>query len=71
MSRGICPSPPYIFFPFRNENELLSNEHNSYIQKLNESGVLDIINRNRALIQPYSELVDEALVRFRNDITVN
>ena len=59
-----------LYMPFRNEDELLS-ENNSYIEKLNEPGVLNIINRNRLLIHPYSDLVDEALVRFRNDMTIN
>ncbi|XP_066928370.1 uncharacterized protein [Clytia hemisphaerica] len=60
-----------LYYPFRNENELLSQEHNSYTQKLFEPGVVEMIERNRALIQPYSGLVDDALVRFRTDITLN
>ncbi|XP_066912801.1 uncharacterized protein [Clytia hemisphaerica] len=60
-----------LYYPFRNENELLSQEHNSYTQKLCEPGVVEMIERNRALIQPYSGLVDDALVRFRTDITLN
>ena len=29
------------------------------------------INRNKSLVQPYSELVEEAVVQFRNDVTLN
>ena len=37
--------------------------------KLNEPGVIDIINFNKALTDPFSDLVDEAFLLFRAELT--
>ncbi|XP_066925712.1 uncharacterized protein [Clytia hemisphaerica] len=60
-----------LYLPFFDENELLSQEHNNYTAKLLEPGVIERIERNRALIQPYAGLVDDALERYRNDLILN
>ena len=60
-----------LYFPFRNENDLLADQRNSYIEKLNEPGVLQIINRNRAVIKLFSGIVEEALLRYRNGVLTN
>ena len=59
----------FMFYPFRNENELCIN--GSYMTKLNELGVTDIVNVKKQKFEPYSELVDTALQTFRNDMTHN
>ena len=50
----------FIFYPFRDENALKVN--NSYCQKLNEEGVLDIINENKRLFDPNCEKINTAFV---------
>ena len=40
----------FMYFPFRNENELKLN--NSYAEKINSSNVLKIINLNRIKVKP-------------------
>lgn len=50
----------FMFHPFRKESLLKSREFSSYCAKLNELGVIDVVNRNKLLTEPFSELVDEA-----------
>lgn len=59
----------FMFYPFRNENDLKHN--GSYVEKLNESGVLPIINRNRKIFEPFADLVNSALVNMRTNVTAN
>ena len=51
-----------MFYPFQDENALKVN--NSYCQKLNEEGVLDIINENKRLFHPNCEEINNAFVRL-------
>ena len=48
----------FMYFPFRNENELKLN--NSYAEKLNLPNVLEIINLNCIKVDPYALLVENA-----------
>ena len=36
--------------------------------KLQEPGVLDVVNRNRHIMEPYSDIVDDALVSLCENI---
>ena len=56
----------FMFYPFRNEEQLLS-ENGSYIEKLNEPGVLTIVNRNKQIIEPFADIVQEAYENFLNE----
>ena len=49
-------------YPYRDENYLKYN--NSYIEKLNQPNVLEIINLNRMKVEPYTTLVEDALERL-------
>ena len=51
-----------MFYPFQNLNALKGS--NSYCQKLNEVGVLDIINENKRLFDPNWEAINNAFVRL-------
>ena len=55
----------FLFFPFR--NELNGGDPGTYANKLSQPGVLDIVNENKARIEPYSDLVDTALVQYNVD----
>ena len=59
----------FMFFPFRNENELKLND--SYAEKLNLSNVLEIINLNRIKVEPYALLVENALERLSTNQNAN
>ena len=39
-----------------------------YTEKLAEDGVLDIINRNKLICEPFGEIVNEAFLQLRQDI---
>ena len=59
----------FSFFPFRNDEELKSLPvTGSYRAKLLGPGVINIINRNKATMEPFSELVDQALLSVHSDI---
>ena len=59
----------FIYFSFRNENELKLN--NSYAEKLNSSNVLEILNLNRIKVEPYALLVENALERLSTNQNAN
>ena len=53
----------FLFYPFQNEEELKSPPvTESYQAKLLQPGVINIINRNKATMEPFSELVDQDLL---------
>lgn len=61
----------FMYYPFRSECELRGKECGTYMEKLHEPGVLEIINRNKQVIQPYCELVETALNNHCIDILRN
>ena len=46
------------YYPFRSEEEL---KLGTYTEKLLQPGVLEIVNENKMLVEPFGELVDQAL----------
>ena len=59
----------FSFYPFCNEEELKSPPiTGSYRAKLLEPGVINIINRNKATMEPFSALFDQALMSVHSDI---
>ena len=59
----------FSFYPFRNEEELKSPPViGSYQDKLLEPGVINVINRNKAAMEPFTELVDQALLSVHSDV---
>ena len=51
----------FSFYPFRDEEPLKFPPFMvSYVMKLQEPGVMNIINRNRSVMEPFSEIVEEA-----------
>ena len=59
----------FSLYPFRNEEELKSPPvTGSHRAKLLEPGVINIINRNKATMEPFSELVDQVLLSVHSDI---
>ena len=58
----------FTFYPFRDKCELKLGQPPSYSSKLNEPGVLDTVNYNKSLVEPYSYLIDAAFLNYRSDI---
>ena len=59
-----------LFYPFRDEKELLSGLPPLYQNKLQEKGVQGIENINKIKFEPYGNLVDEVYSRL-NETLVN
>ena len=53
-----------LFYPFRDESDLKVGVSPSYTNKTAEPGVINIINTKRALIEPFTDAVDEALPQY-------
>ena len=54
-----------LHYPWRDESNLLGSDHTA--SKFCESGIQDIIERNREIFEPDSEAVTEALEWLRNN----
>ena len=60
----------FSFYSFRDEEQLKSPPFmDSYVMELQEPGVMDIINRNRSVMEPFSEIVEEALANLTAHLT--
>ena len=55
-----------LHYPWRDESNLHGSDH-TYASKFCESGIQDIIERNREIFEPDSEAVTEALEWLRNN----
>ena len=58
---------PNMFFPFRDEKQLLSGCPPLYQKKLQEQGVQDVVNKNKIKFEPYGDLVDQAFPLFHEN----
>ena len=61
----------FMFYPFRNEDDLKSANLGTYNEKLHEPGILEVVNRNKLIFEPYGDLVDTALLNIRADLLHN
>ena len=61
----------FMFFPFRKESDLCSTESGTYMEKLCDPIVKNIVNDNRIKFEPFADLVDTALADFHTDLTRN
>ena len=55
-----------LYYPWRDESNLLGSDH-TYVSKFSEPGVQDIVENNRAVFEPGSHAVTEALEWLRNN----
>ena len=55
-----------MYYPFRGEKELLSGNPSTYASKLSEPGVIDLVNQNYSLVEPFATIVDNAFLRLRH-----
>ena len=54
----------FLFFLFKDENQLLSGCPPLYQNKLQEQGVQDVVNRNKIKSESYGCFVDQAFSQF-------
>ena len=55
-----------LYFPFKNEKELLSGFPPFYQNKLEEQVFQDVVNINKLKFEPYCNLVDETFTEAFN-----
>ena len=60
-----------LFYPFRNENELLAGTPPLYQNKFLEPGVQDIVNNNKIEFEPFGDLVEEAYLHYNEHLIGN
>ena len=58
-----------MFYSFRDECELKVGRPSSYSSKLSEPGVIEVINNNKSLVEPHSDLVNDAFLNYRSNIS--
>ena len=56
----------FMYYSFRREEELKGRSQPTYSEKFNEPEVAAVVNRNRRLIEPHAELVDETYETMQN-----
>ena len=59
----------FLFYPFRDECKLKVGQPSSYSSKLREPGVIEVINKNKSLVEPYRDLVNDAFLNHRSGIS--
>ena len=55
----------FLFYPFRDEFALLSECDETYTSKLIEQHVLEVVNRNKSIIEPHENIFDSAFPSFK------
>ena len=58
----------FMYYPFRDQKELLSGNPPTYACKLSEPGVIDLVNQNYSLVEPFATIADNAFLRLSSDI---
>ena len=53
----------FMYYPFRDEKELFSGNPLTYASKLLEPRVIDLLNQNYSLVEPFATNVDNAFLR--------
>ena len=61
----------FMYYPFRDEKVLLSENPPTYVSKLSEPGVIDVVNQNYSLFETFATIVDDAFLRISCDIDSN
>ena len=60
-----------MYYPFRDEKELLSGNTPKYVSKFSEPGVIEMVNQNCSLVEPFATIVDNTFLRISCDIDSN
>ena len=60
-----------LFYPFRDEKELLSGFPPLYQNKLQEQGFLDVVNMNKIKFELYGDLVDQVYSKSNETLISN
>ena len=56
----------FMYYPFRDEKELLSGNPTRYVSKLSEHGVIEVVNQNCFLVKLFATIVYNAFLSCDN-----
>ena len=59
----------FIFYLHRDECELKVGQPSSYSSKLSEPEVIEVISNNKSLVEPCSDLLNDAFLNYRSEIS--
>ena len=57
-----------LYYLFQKESDLKTGSAPSYTNKWSKVDILQIVNENRQKVEPYANLVDEALIRHNTEV---
>ena len=57
----------FLFYPFQDESALLSKCDRTYTSELIEQHALEIVNRNKLIIEPHGDIVDSAFSSYKTN----
>ena len=60
-----------MYYPFRDEKELLSGDLHTYASKLSEPGVIEVVNQDYSLVESFAAIADVVFQRISSDIGSN
>ena len=60
-----------MYSPFRDKKELLSENPLTYVSKLSEPGIIEVVNQNYSLVEPFAAVIDDAFLRISCDTDSN
>ena len=58
----------FAFYPFCHEEELKCTVTGTYFAKLQEPAILNTINRNKSVTEPYNDMVEQALSNLLSEL---
>ena len=61
----------FMYYPLRDEKELWSGNPPTYVTKLSESGVIEVVNQNYSLAEPFATIVNDAFLKISCEIESN
>ena len=60
----------FMFYSFHDECKLKVGESSSYSSKLSEPRLIEVINDNKSLVEPYSDLVNDVFLNYQTSVLV-
>ena len=71
IQKGLLIICFFMYYPFRNEQNLKADIIGMYTEQLNEAGILDIINAKKQVFEPFGDFVDSDLLHMPTNIAHN
>ena len=61
----------FMYYPFRNKNDLTSGNPPTQSNKLREPNVISLVNQNCGRVEPLATIVDNAFERYTSELETN